>query len=1108
MKQVLVIGVFSAVFSVGAGEARLSARNAEVAVAPDAPAATRFAAGVLTEHLSKVLGGEIMCVTAPTEGKFTIFLGTNGWSRAEGLRPETLRRDSFCIRVAADRAFVVGCDDPKTDPEKVIASRAGTPVLFERATLFGVYDFLERFAGCRFYFPGELGTVVPRKDELRLVVGDVTISPQMQKRDCYLMGAGPYPGVDPKDAAAQSRAKTAYTLFLRETTEDIRCCHGQNRFNIAERFSESHPEYFQLRKDGTRCTGTKFSSNWMGRQLCHTSPVWDVFRDESVERVRKGEKVVDIMPQDGMTPCMCEACQRTFNTDDFSLSSGYATELIWSNTVKVAEAITAAGLKGGVSQMAYGTYRNIPSVDIPSNVKVVLAVGGPWALSHPDICEKQYDFVRTWSEKLKGKVAWIWTYPMKNYGRLQAKGVPQVAPRAYAAFYNRVLPWIDGSFVESNVGETLVQNYLNFYVFSRIAWYGKTDVEALLEEHHRLMFGPGASAMAKFFDKIEDKWIHEIAVPSLIGETEIGPTLYPPTEAELWSKVCTPTYVAELDGLLKSAAAATSPGSLESRRVAWIRSELFDRLAAGSTEYQKRIADVAKFVVKVGRDADGAFVIDRKVGRRGEAKAQASVSARAKMWKTATTLEVVVDCDEPDMANVVARERKHDDPETWMDNGVEFFISPDMSRSRQFQIVVTSAGALFDRENARGQKSLGTKWDSHATAQVTKREDGYRIELSVPLASLPGLGGRALVNFGRDRVRKEGTEFIIADTPANSYQDVENYATVDFGDEVTLFPHLRIPPEWRERLVSIRSSLDGSDQPAYFVAPKKGGKAPLFVGLHTWSYDLTNLAHYPDELKWCQAHGWAFIAPNFRGPNSTPAGCGSDLAVQDIVDAVAWAKAHADVDPDRVYIMGGSGGGHMTLLMAGRHPELWAGCCAFCPISDVAAWHRESRELGMGYDRQLEKACGGTPSERPDEYARRSPLTHLAAAKGVPVMIGTGVHDGHKRKGSVPVSQAIRAYNLLAKPEDRVAAADIETIVRTESVPDAIAFTGEAPFYPPQRRVHLRKTSGNVQLTLFEGGHSCNFAAGFDFLSRQVRGKPADWTLPANGTSMIKQLTK
>ena len=31
----------------------------------------------------------------------------------------------------------------------------------EHATLFGVYEFLERFADCRFYFPGELGPSGP-----------------------------------------------------------------------------------------------------------------------------------------------------------------------------------------------------------------------------------------------------------------------------------------------------------------------------------------------------------------------------------------------------------------------------------------------------------------------------------------------------------------------------------------------------------------------------------------------------------------------------------------------------------------------------------------------------------------------------------------------------------------------------------------------------------------------------------------------------------------------------------------------------------------------------------------------------------------------------------
>lgn len=609
--KVITAAILAAVVVVGCvpkKTLKVPVENIEVLIIPDAPPAVRFAASEMKDLLDRMSDGNVPIVTAHTAGKYPIILGTNSWSITAGLKPETLKRDSYCILISKKGAYIAGCDDPKADP-------ANPGRQAERATLFGVYGFLERHAGMRFYFPGELGTVVPFAKELKFKTCSYSVTPRFECRDCYISGAGPYPGIPAKDRKAQDKAKWNYRLLLRESTSKIGCCHGQNRFRIAERFSDSHPEYFQLRKDGTRCTGTKFERNWMGRQLCHTSPVWDIFRDESIERIRKGEKYIDIMPQDGMSPCWCDNCQRTFNTTNFTLSSGYATELIWSNTVKVAEAITAAGLDGGVSQMAYGTYRNIPSVDIPENVKVVLAVGGPWSESHPDIRDKQIDFIRVWAEKLGRPVSWIWTYPMKNYGRLQAPDVPQVAPRAFAKFYTLAEPYIDGSFVESNVGETLVQNYLNFYVFSKLAWDGKIDIDAVLTEHHQLMFGAGAADMEKFFEALEKKWIGEMAVPSLIGETEIGPMLYGPTEASIWKEIYTPAFIKELDDMLKAATAAVEPGSIESRRVAWIRAELFDRLAKRGKTYMddisveveraRRVADTSAKAVLVDTDKNG-----------------------------------------------------------------------------------------------------------------------------------------------------------------------------------------------------------------------------------------------------------------------------------------------------------------------------------------------------------------------------------------------------------------------------------------------------------------------------------------------------------------------
>ena len=562
----------------------LRAGRTEVVLAPGAPGATAFAASEATNFLSRVFGRAVPLVARPTAGWASVVLGTNDWNAAVGEDA----RDAFTIRAANGRAFIAGHDDDVDVAGKI--ARGEARANFRSGTLFGVYEFLERFAGVRFYFPGELGTVVPRRREIA-VAGARTVKPAFAVRTCCIASAGLWPGEDGAPGLGPVTKKEAdgqrllYRLRLRECAVRPRCCHGQNAFRIAERFSDSHPEYFRMRKDGTRVTGTEFAHAWEGRQLCHTSPVWDVFREETLARIRAGEASVDLMPQDGMQPCWCATCQARYATTNFTLASGYATELIWSNTVAVARAITAAGLKGSVAQMAYGTYRDLPSMDIPANVHVILAAGGPWSESRPAIRDLQVAFVRGWARKLGRKVAWLWTYPMKNYGRLKAPDVPQHAPHAYLSFYRRVAPYIDGSYVETNGarGETLhvIHNYLNFYAFSKFAWDPAFDLDAALAEHHRLMFGAGAGEMAAFFDLLEKLWIGKVAIPSVIGETEFGPErIAGPSPRELWTEIYSPAVLARLRGHLDRAAARVKAGSLAARRIAWIRAAFFDPLSA------------------------------------------------------------------------------------------------------------------------------------------------------------------------------------------------------------------------------------------------------------------------------------------------------------------------------------------------------------------------------------------------------------------------------------------------------------------------------------------------------------------------------------------------
>ena len=316
-------------------------------------------------------------------------------------------------------------------------------------------------------------------------------------------------------------------------------------------------------------------------------------------------------------------------------------------------------------------------------------------------------------------------------------------------------------------------------------------------------------------------------------------------------------------------------------------------------------------------------------------------------------------------------------------------------------------------------------------------------------------------------------------------------AAVVFGAEA---------PELVIEQVDVVNPLDRKVQDVRVWRAEGKEPRPLVVALHTWSGSSSTRGKKTGKLaaegyaRLCQQKNFHMIYPDFRGPNWTPEALGSKYAVADIVAAVEWAKKNLPVDADRIYIIGGSGGGHMALLMAGRHPEIWAGVSAWCPISDVARWHEQCSEYeksgvpkwASGYARHIEKACGNPPD--PADMASRSPVTFLANAKNVPVNIGTGIHDGHT--GSVPVSHALRAFNALAAEADRFGEADIEYITRHENVPAGWPVPASDPAYP---KLYLRRTSGSVSVSIFEGSHTILSAVGIEWLSHQKKGQPPVW---------------
>lgn len=292
----------------------------------------------------------------------------------------------------------------------------------------------------------------------------------------------------------------------------------------------------------------------------------------------------------------------------------------------------------------------------------------------------------------------------------------------------------------------------------------------------------------------------------------------------------------------------------------------------------------------------------------------------------------------------------------------------------------------------------------------------------------------------------------------------------------------RLPPL---KEVQVVSTLDQVLQPVRVWSPHELKQpTPMLVFLHSWSGDWRQ-----DNAKWQReavARGWIFLHPNFRGRNDHPEACGSPLARRDILDAIAWAEKNYPVDKERIYLAGTSGGGHMAMLMAARHPERFSAVSAWVGISDLPAWYTFHTPDGQpqNYARMILACLGGPPGKNPAidaDYRDRSPLHHIHNAVGLPLDLNAGVNDGHT--GSVPIDQTLNAFNVVAAAFQKSLPADVqspanlliseneirELLKQRRLTQPRVSDTATDNSY--NRELRLRRQAGACRVTIFDGGH-------------------------------------
>lgn len=120
--------------------------------------------------------------------------------------------------------------------------------------------------------------------------------------------------------------------------------------------------------------------------------------------------------------------------------------------------------------------------------------------------------------------------------------------------------------------------------------------------------------------------------------------------------------------------------------------------------------------------------------------------------------------------------------------------------------------------------------------------------------------------------------------------------------------------------------------------------------------------------------------------------------VVDVADCVAAARELAErglVDPERIYIEGGSAGGYTT-LQALTTTKVFAAGISYYGIGDLAALARDTHKFESRY---LDSLIGVWPDEA-ERYAERSPIHHLDELSA-PMLLLQGTEDR-----AVPPNQA------------------------------------------------------------------------------------------------------
>jgi hypothetical protein len=577
MKPLTTLSAFLCVLcgSIQAADLVLASKDTPplpIIVFKDAPPRTREVADTLAGYIEKISGKKPTVIDGAPQAMpdSAIWVGVQPEVKALFPKVDFDFKHPEEIVIAANEKHVVIAGRDRWDPARLEVRTRETVikgVQQEYGTINAVYTFLQGQLGVRWFWPGELGEDVPKRDRLAIQAPlDYRYHPQMRARgSMFHFSSLGYKGYGRSHEWTMRQRLQLCSLSLEG---------GHGFGDWWDRYHEKHPEIFALQPDGTR---SGFPDPHTAK-LCMSNPkVWELWLEQVAGALEMDphRTVFNATPNDGWASghCVCEKCTAWDHPDGEPRGFNWAKrketrpatsdrDVTFANKLGELLKQKYPGKDYRVLMLSYGHSRPTPVKARPADNVVMSIVANFFGRTgFVDRGSTRGDTFRMQFEGWAKIVPSMFWRPNTGSPAGWQQGLPDLhVAQTIRDFKDVAAANCLGIYIDAVWEHWATQGPL-YYIMAQLAWNPAADPEAILSDYYTRAFGPAAPHVREYFESIEKE-----RMPFAAKNVEADKFILP----QLYSEALLTASQARLD----RAAAAVPADSVFAKRVAFIQAGL------------------------------------------------------------------------------------------------------------------------------------------------------------------------------------------------------------------------------------------------------------------------------------------------------------------------------------------------------------------------------------------------------------------------------------------------------------------------------------------------------------------------------------------------------